>query len=406
VRIAMVSEHASPLASLGGADAGGQNVHVAALGEALVDRGHQVTVFTRRDHPGLAPTVTVRPGLRVVHIDAGPPAPVPKDELLPYMGRFGEALGRAFRAGAFGAGCPDVVHGHFWMSGLAALAAARPLGIPVVQTFHALGVVKRRHQGPADTSPPERIRLESRVAGEIDRIVATCSDEVFELARLGVPPGRMSVVPCGVDVSRFRPDGAAAPRTRRPRLLAVGRLVPRKGIDDVIRVLPAVPGAELVVAGGSAGGADPEAERLRSVAAGCGVGDRVHLVGPVPRAAMPALYRSADLTVAAPLYEPFGIVPLESMACGVPVVVSAVGGLVDTVVDGVTGRLVPSRRPAELAAVIGELLAHPAARARLGRAGVERARARYTWPRVAAATEAVYLDLVTAGHSTAVGAQR
>ncbi|HEV3462507.1 MAG TPA: glycosyltransferase, partial [Actinomycetota bacterium] len=238
MRIDMVSEHASPLAVLGGADAGGQNVHVAALSAALARLGAEVVVHTRRDDPELPPRVEAAPGVTVQHVDAGPAQPIPKDELLPHMDEFARRLRESFRSDP-----PDVVHGHFWMSGRAALAAARPLGIPLVQTFHALGVVKRRHQGTRDTSPPTRLREERTVAREADRIVATCSDEVFELVRMGADLRRVAVVPCGVDLRLFRADGPAAPRSvAGHRLLVVSRLVERKGIGDVVRALAHVQG--------------------------------------------------------------------------------------------------------------------------------------------------------------------
>jgi D-inositol-3-phosphate glycosyltransferase len=389
MRIAMVSEHASPLAVLGGEDAGGQNVHVAALATALARRGAEVVVFTRRDDPELARRVRLAPGVEVQHVDAGPPRQIPKDELLPYMGAFAAELRHTWRTDP-----PDVVHSHFWMSGKASLEAARPLGLPVLQTFHALGVVKRRHQGGKDSSPPSRPEVEARIARQADWILATCSDEVFELVRLGAGMRRISVVPCGVDLDLFRPDGPVAERDPdRPRLLVVSRLVERKGIGDVIAALTELPRAELLVAGGPGSGrldSDPEALRLSRLARRHGVTDRVQLLGGVAREALPALYRSADAAVCVPWYEPFGIVPLEAMACGVPVVAAAVGGLVDTVVDGVTGRHVPPRRPGTLASVIGALLRDPAAMRALGRAGARRARRRYGWDRVAARTLEAY----------------
>jgi D-inositol-3-phosphate glycosyltransferase len=392
VRVAMVSEHASPLAVLGGADAGGQNVHVAALSAALARRGVEVVVHTRRDDPDLPARVLAAPGVTVEHVDAGPPRPIPKDDLPPHMDEFATRLRRSFRADP-----PDVVHAHFWMSGRAALAAARPLGIPVVQTFHALGVVKRRHQGAKDTSPLGRLAAEAAVAREADRIVATCSDEVFELVRMGADLRRVAVVPCGVDLDLFRADGPGAPRPPgRHRLLVVSRLVERKGIGDVIAALAGLPDAELVVAGGPPAdelAADPEARRLTVLAERAGVAGRVRLLGRVGRGDLPALYRSADLVVTVPWYEPFGIVPLEAMACGVPVVASAVGGLVDTVVDGVTGAHVPPRRPDLLAATAAGLLADPAGRAALGAAGARRARRRYGWDRIARGTLEVYTAL-------------
>jgi len=392
VKVAMVSEHASPLAVLGGADAGGQNVHVAALSAALARRGAEVVIHTRRDDLDLPPRVDAGPGVTVEHVDAGPAEPIPKDDLLPHMDEFADRLRRSLTADP-----PDVVHAHFWMSGRAALAAARPLGIPVVQTFHALGIVKRRHQGARDTSPATRLREEAILAENVDRIVATCSDEVFELVRMGAELRRVAVVPCGVDLELFRADGPTTPRSVGCRLLVVSRLVERKGIGDVVTALARLPGVELVVAGGPPAGElgrDPEARRLAAVAERVGVADRVRLLGRVGRADLPALYRSADLVVNVPWYEPFGIVPLEAMACGVPVVVSAVGGLVDSVVDGVTGVHVPPRRPALLADAVAGLLADPERRAALGATGARRAGRRYGWDRIAGSTQEVYAGLL------------
>jgi glycosyltransferase involved in cell wall biosynthesis len=392
----MVSEHASPLAALGGVDAGGQNVHVAALSTALARLGHQVTVYTRKDDAGLPARVPILPRLEVVHIAAGPAHHVPKDELLPHMDRLAEGI-----AEDWGARPPDVVHAHFWMSGLAALDAARRSGtnVPVIQTFHALGTVKRRHQGSDDTSPRQRRWLEPAVGRSADRIIATCPDEVFELKAMGIDTAKISIAPCGVDLDLFRPSGAAEHRPRRHRILSVGRLVPRKGVDLVIRALPLLREAgfddvELLIVGGGAGaavlGADPEARRLDELARVLGVQEQVTFRGQMPREDMPGILRSADAVVCTPWYEPFGIVPLEAMACGVPVVAAAVGGLTDTVVDRATGLHVPPRDPAAIARAVGELLASRELRQELGRAGQQRARSRYSWDRVAAETEKAY----------------
>ncbi|KWW97979.1 glycosyl transferase [Carbonactinospora thermoautotrophica] len=394
MKIAMVSEHASPLATIGGVDAGGQNVHVASLSQALARRGHEVTVYTRRDSRRLPRRIELCPGLVVEHVPAGPPRELPKDDLLPYMPEFGRYL-----AARWAEDTPDIVHSHFWMSGLAALAGACGLGIPVVHTYHALGVVKRRYQGAKDTSPPGRIRLERAIGHDVERIIATCSDEVFELVRMGVNRRRISVIPCGVDLDRFSPEGPAWPRGDRPRLLVVSRLVERKGIDVAIQALPRIPDAELLIAGGPPRdrlGRDPEVRRLMAIAARYGVSDRVEFLGAVPREEIPALYRSADLLITTPWYEPFGITPLEAMACGVPVVAAAVGGLIDTVVDGSTGVHVPPRRPDALAVAVRRLLADPVRRDGYGIAGADRARVRYGWDRIAADVENVYTQVVQA----------
>ncbi|WP_067179002.1 glycosyltransferase [Microtetraspora niveoalba] len=379
MRIALISEHANPLAAIGGVDSGGQNVHVAALALALAERGHEVTVHTRRTAPDQPQEVPMGLGVTVDHVPAGPAEPIPKDELPPYMPAFAEHLARRWSARP-----PDVAHAHFWMSGLAALTAAEPLGVPVVQTFHALGTVKRRWQGAADTSPPDRIAVERDVGRRATAVLATCTDEVRELRAMGVPEDRIAVVPCGVDLELFNPYGPATPRDGRPRVLCVGRMVPRKGYDTVIRALRDVPGAELVIAGDE----PEEVERLRRVAASCGLEDRVRLVGAVAHRDVPALMRSADVLVTVPWYEPFGMVPLEALACGVPVIASSVGGHLDTVAG--CGVLVPPRRPRALAAALRDLLARPDLRAALGEAGARRARTRYGWPEVAARTESVY----------------
>jgi glycosyltransferase involved in cell wall biosynthesis/phosphoheptose isomerase len=400
VKVAMISEHASPLAALGGVDAGGQNVHVAALAQAMARRGAEVVVHTRRDDPDLPARVEMAPGVVVHHVDAGPPRTLPKDDLLRYMPAVAQALVRAWSADT-----PDVVHAHFWMSGHAALLAAREVPVPVIQTFHALGVVKRRYQGDKDTSPHERFGIERDLVRRADEIVATCTDEVFELLRLGASRHRLTVVPCGVDLGLFGPDGPReATAEGRRRLLCVGRLVERKGIGNVIEALAELPEAELVVAGGPPAAqldGDPDVQRLRGVAERCGVADRVELRGRVERPDLPALLRSADAVVCAPWYEPFGIVPLEAMACSVPVVASAVGGMIDTVVDGVTGVHVAPRDPERLAAALRGLLAQPERRAAIGRAGVRRARRLYDWGRVATATLDVYARHVRRRESAA-----
>ena len=395
MRIGMVSEHASPLAALGGVDAGGQNVHVAALAAALARRGHEVQVYTRRDSSGLPPRVELCAGVEVVHVPAGPARPVPKDQLLAFMPEFSRWLTRTWLRAAR----PDIVHAHFWMSGLASVQAARQVGAPVVQTFHALGVVKRRHQGSCDTSPRLRVRTEAQLAQDVDLVIATCTDEVRELAALGAPVERLHAVPCGVDTAHFTPYGPQLLPARANRLLCVSRLVERKGVDTIVRALPALPEAELVIAGGPPANqlpGDREAARLSALATELGVADRMRLLGRVDHEDMPAMVRSADVVVSTPWYEPFGIVPLEAMACGRPVVGSAVGGLLDTVQDGVTGVLVPPRDPAAVAAALLLLLGDVRLRHRLGAAGRRRAVERYGWDRVAQETERAYETVTVA----------
>jgi glycosyltransferase involved in cell wall biosynthesis len=224
---------------------------------------------------------------------------------------------------------------------------------------------------------------------------------------MGIDTRRVSIAPCGVDLELFSSGGPADVPARSHRILSVGRLVPRKGVDLVIRALPYLlkegfDDVELLIVGGGAdeGGQDPEARRLMDLARDLGVAAHVELRGQVPREAMPGIFRSADAVVCTPWYEPFGIVPLEAMACGVPVVAAAVGGLTDSVVDQGTGLHVPPKDPEAIADAIGTLLASPDLRTKLGQAGERRAKARYSWSRVAAETEKAY-QLAIAGTADA-----
>lgn len=389
MRIAMVSGHASPLADPGGSRWGGQTGHVDALSRALGAAGHEVEVWTRRDSPGLSASVLLHPGVTLRHIDAGPPVPLDPDRLVPHLPRVATALEDAWVADP-----PDVVHAHFWLSGLAAVAAAARLGIPVVQTFHELGHVEQRHRGEPAGGPRGRVSAERVIAGRAAQVIATCSDEVVELGRLAVPRTRIAVVPSGVDADEFTPDGPASARDPDvPRLLSVGGLERHRGADELIRALGRVPRAELLVAGGpdpDAAEGDADLRRLRGTAAAAGVSRRVRFLGAVARHRLPGLMRSADAVVCVPWYEPSGTVALEAMASGRAVVASAVGGIGDAVVDGVTGVQVPPRRPDRLAAALRTLLAQPAMLQAFGIAGRDRALACFGWDRTAAATARAY----------------
>ncbi|MBG0568269.1 glycosyltransferase [Actinoplanes aureus] len=378
MRIAMISEHASPLG------AGDQHAHVAELSEALVELGHDVRVYTRRDDPDLAEVVLTPSGVRVVHVAAGPAQPVPSGLLLPHMGEFARVLSEQWRESDW---APDVAHAHFWTSGLAAVTAARQFGIPVVQSFHELGAAENE----AKTQGPSRSGYERALGRAVDRVVAQTQDEVRGLVRIGVPRARLSIVPAGVNSDRFSPDGPAVPRDpQRPRILSVGKLVERKGFGDVIQAMRYVPGAEMVVVGGPSPEqlpADPGAKVLRDLAEQFKVADRFRLVGSVPHHDMPNWYRSADLLVATPWEERSA---LEAMACGVPVIGTAEGALTETVVDGLTGDLVPARDPRALGGALRRLVNDKVRRFTYATAALDRARQAYSWKRVAAQVGSIY----------------
>ncbi|GAA2705047.1 glycosyltransferase [Actinoplanes palleronii] len=379
MRIAMISEHASPLG------VGGQHAHVADLSRALAEIGHDVRVYTRRTDPAVADVVPGPDGVHVVHIAAGPAEHVPAEDLLPHMAEFARLLSAQWQHDGWR---PDVVHAHFWTSGLAAITAAKQVGIPVVQSFHELGAIDPAAVGPS------RSGYERALGRAVDRVVAQTQDEVRGLVRIGVPRAQLTVVPAGVDSVRFTPEGPMAARDlNRPRILSVGRLVEHKGFGDVIQAMRFVPGAEVVVVGGPRAdqlAGDPGAKSLRALAERCQVADRFRLVGSVPHRDMPSWYRSADMLVAAPWEEQFEQSALEAMACGVPIIGTAVGGLTETVVDGLTGDLVPARDPRALGGALRRLVNDKVRRFTYATAALDRARQAYSWKRVAAQVGSVY----------------
>jgi glycosyltransferase involved in cell wall biosynthesis len=376
MKIAMVSEYTN------------QRRYVIELATALYRGGHEVTFYTRRDRRDQPPEDRADGGYRVIRLPAGPYRPVSRQELMPYLGQFAAALAATWRREV-----PDVVHAHYWMSGLAALLAANELSLPVVQTYHALAAVERRQKGAADAELFQRIQMERLVGRRASWVVAICSDEVAELAMLGVPRSKTSVVPGGVDCERFTPEDLHPHRAGPFRLLSVGPLVPHSGFGDVITAVARVPSAELVIAGGPEAGRlgdDEEAKRLWQLSRRLGVTDRVRLVGRLPASDRLRVLRWADAVVCAPWYEPLGLAALEAMATGVPVVATEVGCLRDAVVHRVTGEHVPVRRPAALAATLYRLSTDQVTLEEYAVAGRDRATARFAWERIAADAHRVY----------------
>ncbi|BFU43701.1 glycosyltransferase [Krasilnikovia sp. MM14-A1004] len=383
MRVAMIAE---PAVSPG---AGGR--YVIELATALGECGHDVRIYTRRDDSGPPDVVHASGGVPVLRVPAGPARPIPVRDRLPYLAEFARWLGGSWRDGDW---APAVVHAHFWTSGLTGVTAAREIGVPVVQSFHEPGP----GPGPDDADPggngPSRAGYERALGRAVDRVVARSQQEVHELVDGGVPRSRVTFVPAGVDSRRFTPDGPAAERDpHRPRILAVGQPAGESGFGDVVRAMRGVPAAEFLLIGGPPAAGlpdDPHAGQLRELAVRCGVADRVHLVGAVGPADLPGWYRSADVFVAAPGHDRFEEAPLEAMACGVPVVGVASGALTETVVDGLTGDLVPPADPGALGGALRRLIIDPVRRFAYATAAVDRARQAYSWQRAAARVSAVY----------------
>jgi glycosyltransferase involved in cell wall biosynthesis len=408
LRIALISEHASPLATLGGVDAGGQNVYVDQVARGLAAMGHLVDVFTRRDAPGLPECVPLAPGVRVVHVPAGPAAAVAKEDLLPHMASFTTSMARFMARQPAGY---DLVHANFFLSGLVAADLKTRTGLPFVVTFHALGRVRRQFQAGEDRFPDERFAIEDRIAREADQIIAECPQDKDDLIRLyHADPARITVVPCGFDRHEFRPMSQRAARLglgldpAEPILLQLGRLVPRKGVDNVVRAVGVLARdhdvrARLLIVGGTDREPDPsrlpELARLASVAQDEAVEELVTFVGRRDRTELVDYYNAADVFVSTPWYEPFGITPLEAMACGTPVIGSNVGGIKFSVADGETGYLVPPNDPAALAERIAGIYRDPTLLPLLGRQAIARVNEMFTWERVVCGIAALYEDVLT-----------
>jgi glycosyltransferase involved in cell wall biosynthesis len=404
-KIALISEHASPLAELGSVDAGGQNVYVAQIAAELGRRGYRVDVFTRRDDERLPTALAWRPNVQVIHVPAGPARFVAKEALLPYMNEFGRYVRRFCRAQVQPY---DLVHANFFMSGMVALQLKQALGVPFAITFHALGRVRRQYQGPNDGFDDSRFAIEEALMREADAIVAECAQDERDMMSLyAADRDKIVCVPCGFDPSEFWSVSDARERVGIGAddfvVLQLGRMVARKGVDNVISAVALLERthgirARLLVVGGNSAQPDPavtpELGRLMTLARKEGISERVTFTGSRPRDVLRDYYSSADVFVTTPWYEPFGITPLEAMACARPVIGAAVGGLKSTIVHGKTGYLVEPRNPAALAERLAALHRNPALARRMGLAGRRRVAAQYTWSGVVDRLAAIYRQTV------------
>jgi glycosyltransferase involved in cell wall biosynthesis len=409
-KIALISEHASPLAELGSVDAGGQNVYVAQIATELGRRGCRVDVFTRRDDLHLPAVLPWRPNVQVIHVPAGPARFVPKEQLLPHMEQFGRHVRRFCRAQAEPY---DLVHANFFMSGMVARQIKQALGVPFAITFHALGRVRRQYQGANDGFDDSRFAIEEALMREADAIVAECAQDERDMVTLyGAEQDKIACVPCGFDPSEFWPVADARERLGIDPdefvVLQLGRMVARKGVDNVVAAVALLERAHgirarLIVVGGNSAEPDPvitpELGRLMALAGKENIARRVTFTGSRPREALRTFYSSADVFVTTPWYEPFGITPLEAMACARPVIGAQVGGLKSTIVHGKTGYLVEPRNPAALAERLAALHRDPALARRMGLAGRRRVASQYTWSSVVDRLAAIY-------RATAARAQR
>jgi len=405
-RIAFISEHASPLATLGGVDAGGQNVYVAELAKHLVKLNYIVDIFTRWEDPSTPGIVNWMKDIRVIHVKAGPIKYVQKEDIMPYMVEFRENMIRFIRMEAIHY---DLVHANFWMSGLVAMELKWLMNIPFTITFHALGHVRRIHQKEQDKFPPERVTIEEQTVKIADHIVAECPQDREDLINYyRADPQKITIIPCGFSPTEFYPLSMTAARKALGLgidefvILQLGRMVPRKGVDNVItgvsKLKDFADKVRLVIVGGESDVPDPvrcpEIGRLQEIARNAGVCDRVLFTGRKDRNLLKYYYSAANIFVTTPWYEPFGITPLEAMACGTPVIGSSVGGIKYTVDHGKTGFLVPPDNPESLAGRIAELIKDKCLLQAMKKNAVKRVHTFFTWQTVAEMVSAMYEKLI------------
>lgn len=394
-KVAFISEHASPLALLGGVDSGGQNVYVARVASHLAKKGYEVDIFTRWDNSGLGKTVNLEPGVRVIHVEAGPMKTIPKETLYQYMDEFASNMIHFMEKNKIRY---ELIHAHFWMSGYVAALLKNILNIPYVITFHALGKIRRAHQGTADGFPDERFQVEEMVAKEADIVIAECPQDKEDLMiHYFVEEEKIRIIPCGFDKSEFFPMDKLEARLKlglseqEHIVLQLGRMVKRKGVDTVVKALGLLhkkidQPVRLLIVGGESDDADPlktpEIGRLQQIAEEENIADKITFAGRRVRKELKYFYNAADVFVTTPWYEPFGITPLESMACGTPVIGANVGGIKYSVDHCKTGFLVPPKEPEILSERLLELISNPSLLKKFSLEGLKRVNTMFTWETV------------------------
>lgn len=416
-KIAFISEHASPLASLGGVDSGGQNVYVTELAKHLATIGYEIDIYTRWDNHKIEKVINWMPGIRVVHVLAGPLTVIPKEELLQYMPAFTEDMLAFMEEEKV---TYQLIHANFFMSAMVAMEIKKLLKIPFIVTFHALGYVRQIHQGKDDKFPAERMEIEEEIVQHADQIIAECPQDRRDLIDYyHAPLDRISVIPCGFSAKEFYPIDRSIARILlnlkqdEKILLQLGRMVRRKGVDNVVKALGKLKDSKepyrLVIVGGETDSpnplACPEIARLQKIAEQEGVLDKITFVGRKNREILKYYYAASDIFISTPWYEPFGITPLEAMACGTPVIGSNVGGIKYSVQDGKTGFLVPPNDPIALAEKIQLLISDEKLMREMKENSIKRVNTHFTWAKVSMSVAALYKKIEVPAIQTAEKAE-
>ncbi len=397
--VAMLSVHTSPLDTPGRTrDAGGMNVYIHQLARELGHSQNTIDIFTRRTNEFSPQIVQITPHVRVIHIQAGASTPIHKHELYQYLPAFAQRIDEFRRSEKTRY---DILHSHYWLSGVAAMQLARRWDIPHIAMYHTLGHLKQL-ANPNETEPFIRLEMERRLIQQADRIIASTNDERLQIIRhCGATPGQVLTIPCGVDLKRFMPQNRQQAREKlglkrhQPVLLFVGRLDPFKGPDLLLRAAAMMEEeAQVVIVGGKSTG-DKEVEQLRALAAQLKISKRVLFTGARPQHELPMIYSAADVTVVPSYHESFGLAAVESLACNTPVVATRAGGLTTVVHHGVTGYLVP-RCPGFFAERVDTLLQNPDLLEHM-RAAARPSILQFSWRNVASQVREVYEDAISEG---------
>jgi D-inositol-3-phosphate glycosyltransferase len=412
--IALISEHGDPAAQIGKDAAGGQNVYVRQVGEALAKLGWQVDMFTRKSNPDDATIVEHTPHCRTIRLVAGPETYIPRDRLFEYMPAFVAAF-QKFQQQE-GVNYP-LAHTNYWMSGWVGLELKKYQNIQLLHTYHSLGAIKYRTVDNIPAIAQTRLAVERQILEQSHCIVSTSPQEMDDLRDLVSQRGRIEIIPCGTDIDNFQPISKTAARQQlgiNPQakiVLYVGRFDPRKGIETLVRAYAQLvarsadaQNLRLLIVGGSDPQEDDGAERLRiegivnSLGIGAsslhGRGSATEFVGMVGHDRLPLYYTAADVCVIPSHYEPFGLVAIEAMACGTPVVASAVGGLKFTVVPEETGLLVPAKDEAAFAGAIERILTDDLWTQQVRKQAVTRVQDNFSWTGVAVQLSDLYRSLL------------
>jgi glycosyltransferase involved in cell wall biosynthesis len=411
-KVAMISEHGDPFAKIGGEQAGGQNLYVKYLGQKLVERGYQVDVFTRWQSKKM-PKISVKKGLRVIRIKAGEIAFLHRDEFTDILPEFTDNIIKFMKK----EGKYDIVHSHYWLSGLVAADIKKKIGIPFVHTFHSLGAVKHRTMGIDNEKSRYREEQEKKIVHESNAIISTSPNEVDDIRKYCFKQAtNIVVVPVGVDLKKFcfysKSLAKKELKTRDKHIiLFVGRLEERKGIKVLIKavslLIKTLPKEHLKfklwIIGGDAekagtGAETEEIKEILKIIEKTNTKKHIKFVGRVPNFKLKKYYAAADVTVVPSYYEPFGIVPIESMACGTPVIASRIGGLQFTVEDGITGYLVPPKDYRTIAKRIRGIFTDVDLRMKLTSNSIENINKHFSWDDVTTMIGAVYNSITSKKH--------